>query len=432
MKLAQLISPGVNLAEEDIKFFRITQIAYLVGVVGHLMAIGLFWLIGVVEMVWFNVLISVPFFSLAYWLNRNGYLNLAFSLAFFELFVHQVLGTHFVGWDFGLQYWLIYLGALCFFNPHWSAGLRYAMLAVVSAALVWLFLYAQQPVYELPETLLKSRTISNLLMTLAIIALMINYFSRWAHEAEGRLRAEQQVTERQNLQLAEQRDALAVEQEKTSRLLGKVQSLFGQQVSEEVANELIKNPLETDSKVYDLSVMFLDIRDFTLFADSREPDDVARFQNKVFGELIDITREHHGVVLQILGDGIMAVFGAPVARTDHADQSVLAGQKMISRVAQLGRQGSIPTIRVGIGINSGRVVAGNVGNASRRFYSLTGKNVIIAARIEQLNKEHNSQMLVSANTWQNCSANTRRAGARALGPALLKGIEQPVEIFQVT
>jgi class 3 adenylate cyclase len=302
------------------------------------------------------------------------------------------------------------------------------MFLLVSFSLVGLYIFAQDGVYTLPPEELRARTISNLIIPLGVLGLLINYYSRSALSAEHRLQKEKQVTEQQNFLLAKQRDELSREQGKTTKLLDKIQSLFGQQVSEEVANELIHNPADFDSKQYDVSVMFVDIRDFSVFADSRSPNEVASFQNAVFGELIQVVRQHNGVVLQILGDGILAVFGAPVARDDHARFALLAGESMLERIEALGQSGAIPPIRIGIGVHSGPVLAGNVGNESRRFYSLTGKTVIIAARIEQLNKDYGSQFLASGATVS--SAGHRKNPVR-IGPMNLKGIEQPVEIFRL-
>jgi class 3 adenylate cyclase len=102
---------------------------------------------------------------------------------------------------------------------------------------------------------------------------------------------------------------------------------------------------------------------------------------------------------------------------------------MVERVEELGKEGSIPPVRVGIGINSGQVIAGNVGNAIRKFYSLTGKNVIIAARVEQLNKEYGSQILISQSVHDAIGGEGRTMGA--VGKVALKGIEQPVGIFRL-
>ena len=429
MRRVALMPPAIHIRDEDLKFFRITQIAYIVGLVGHTLAIGNFWSLGIREMVWFNGLISIPFFLVAFLINRRGHHNLAFSVAFCELFGHQVLGTYYLSWDSGIQYWLIYLAGLCFFNPLWSSRIRYPMFGLVSAGLVGLFFYAQEGVYALPADVLRFNTVSNLLIPLAVLGLLINYFSRSAHEAEQKLKKEKAVTEQQNLQLSKQHEALVIEQDKTARMLDKIQSLFGQQVSQEVARELIQSPSEIDSKTYDLTIMFLDIRDFTLFADSREPAEVARFQNIVFGELIEIVRANHGIVLQILGDGIMAVFGAPVVRTDHAENAIKAGYEMVQRVTELGDAGQIPSIKIGIGLNSGPVIAGNVGNESRRFYSLTGKNVIVAARIEQLNKEFDSQFLVSDSVYR--AQHGLTLAVEDLGDVVLKGIEQPVGVYRL-
>lgn len=225
-----------------------------------------------------------------------------------------------------------------------------------------------------------------------------------------------------------QRD-LGEEQLLTQSLLAKVETLFGQQVSAEVASEMLASETELESKACFVTVMFLDIRDFTLFAESREPAEVARFQNIVFGELIEIVRAHGGVVLQILGDGLMAVFGAPVAYPDHADRAVRAGLAATDRIASLGAEGRIPEIRVGIGLHSGDVIAGNLGNKARKFYSLTGKTVIVAARVEPLNKKYGSQMLVTDSVWSHVSRNGYEAVE--IGDVRLKGIRDPVPLYRL-
>jgi len=135
------------------------------------------------------------------------------------------------------------------------------------------------------------------------------------------------------------------ERSRSYSLLQKIKTLFGQHVSTEVANELIsRNKLGSESKSYDATVMFLDIRDFTLFADSKPAIEVAAFQNIVFGEYINIVRENKGIVLQILGDGILAVFGAPIETLNHPHDAVNAGFKMIDKTKELSKEGIIPEI----------------------------------------------------------------------------------------
>jgi len=395
------------VSEENERFFVITQVAYLIGFTGHTYAYFGFREFGILEGAWFNLFYSIPCFAVAFALNWLGKHNLAFSLAFMELVLHQVMATYYLGWDFGAHFWLIYLAGLVFFNPSWKPKLQVGLLALILGSYVYLYLYHQVGLYQVNEAAKSWNRLSSALATIMIISLLINYYSRAANKAETRLKAEK---------------------EKTSALLRKVEALFGQQVSEEIALELISNEIDFSSRQYDVSVLFLDIRDFTVFADAHEPDAVARFQNTVFGELIPIVKAHQGVVLQILGDGIMAVFGAPVADAGHAQKSVAAALNMLESVETLVAKGSIPPTRLGIGINSGQVIAGNVGNAARKFYSLTGKNVIIAARLEQLNKPLKSQLLISEHTYRQLN---RPPKADFVGKQALKGIEEDVGVYRL-
>ena len=235
--------------------------------------------------------------------------------------------------------------------------------------------------------------------------------------------------EAQHTLLEEQHTALEDEQSKTQKMLEKIETLFGQQVSKEIAKELVTFEGEIDSKLYEVTVMFLDIRDFTVFADSRAPEEVATFQNVVFGELLDIIRRFKGITNQILSDGIMAVFGAPVTTTDHASNAVAAGYAILNKIKELTDEGKIPPIRLGIGLNSGKVIAGNIGNASRKQYSLTGSTVIIAARIEQLNKKYHSQFLVSEEVYKALGHEDYQMIEH--GEVKLKGIEEAVGIYQL-
>jgi class 3 adenylate cyclase len=269
----------------------------------------------------------------------------------------------------------------------------------------------------------------NAMSLMILVPLLINYFANATLRAENKLKDEKEITEQQNVQLTRQHNALVKEQDKTSRLLKKIESLFGQQVSREVAQEMINSETEIDSKIMDVTVMFLDIRDFTVFADSREPQEVARFQNIVFSSLIDIVNEYKGVVSQILGDGIYAMFGAPVPDQDHVRNAVNAGYDMIKKIKELGENGSIPRIRIGIGLNTGKVMAGNVGNETRKSYSLAGSNVIIAARIEQLNKQYNSQFLVSGSVFE--KINEPGLEYENLGKKSLKGIEKDISVYKL-
>jgi class 3 adenylate cyclase len=225
-------------------------------------------------------------------------------------------------------------------------------------------------------------------------------------------------------------NTIKFEKNRSETLLEKIRTLFGQHVSKDIANKLISKDLdETESAAFDVTIMFLDIRDFTVFADSRAPKEVENFQNKVFGEFINIVRANKGMVNQVLGDGILAIFGAPIVNETHASDAVKAGFEMIEKVRQLGKLGEIPEVKVGIGLHSGKIVAGEVGNEFRKFYSVAGSNVIIASRIEQLNKALDSQFLISEAV--NERIKYQDISSTFHGKKELKGLAESVGIYQL-
>ena len=136
-----------------------------------------------------------------------------------------------------------------------------------------------------------------------------------------------------------------------------------------------------------------------------------------------------GVILQALGDGIMAVFGAPIESKTHSQDGVNAGFQMLEMVEDLAFTGEIPETTLGIGLHTGKVIAGEVGNETRKFYILSGSNVIIAARIEQLNKKFGSQFLVSKDLFS--QIDNQHLKSKYLGEQVLKGISNPVDIYQL-
>lgn len=397
-----------GLDQRDRHFYQITNAAYWFGVFGHGGGVFMFWWMGMPEMALFNLAFSTPAFAFAIFLNKRGRLSLAFAFAFAELLLHQVLTTYYLGWEIGAHFYIIYLAGLIFFNPRWNRNIQYSLLAFVSIVYVGIYFAFQEPVYGLPEDLV---TVVNITVAVSVIiatSLLINYFAKTTYSSEQNLIREKALTQ---------------------RLLDRVKGLFGQQISREIASEMIETEDDLEARNFEATVMFMDIRGFTVLADSRTPQEVAEFQNTVFGAWIETIQEHHGVVLQLLGDGIMAVFGAPKVDPGHARNAVQAGYKILDRIRELFESGHIPRIRIGIGLHSGTIVAGNIGNETRKAYSLTGKNVIIAARIEPLNKQFNSQFLVSESVIQACAGDQYEA--EDLGEVELKGIEQPVRIIKL-
>ncbi len=216
---------------------------------------------------------------------------------------------------------------------------------------------------------------------------------------------------------------------KTAEEKQQVIQLFGQQVSEPVVAELLRHPDHAGGVLRRVTVLFLDIRDFTPMVGSRKPEEVVAFLNTMFGTLIPIVEKQGGIVNQFLGDGFMATFGAPVPDERHAAHAVEAALGMQSAVERMSRDGVIPMTRIGIGVHTGEAVTGNIGAGARKQYSVTGNAVILASRIEQLNKVYKTSVLISGNTWS--EIDHRALFTESLGTVILKGCSDPVVIYKL-
>jgi class 3 adenylate cyclase len=179
----------------------------------------------------------------------------------------------------------------------------------------------------------------------------------------------------------------------------RIKSLLNQQLSGAVADELLASKDEQEVERRFVCIMFLDIRDFTPFAEKRKPEEIIKYQNQVFGFMIDTVNKHNGIINQIMGDGFMATFGAPVSTDNDCKQAYLAANEIIMSVKEKSKNKEIPPTRVGIGLHAGYVVAGNVGTPERKQYSITGNTVILAARLEQLNKEFGTSLVMSREVY---------------------------------
>lgn len=209
------------------------------------------------------------------------------------------------------------------------------------------------------------------------------------------------------------------------RILG----VFGQHVSPEVVERLVQGRTEVKSELRHVCVMFLDIRNFTTFSESKSPAEVVDYLNTLFESTIDVVTEHHGIVNKFLGDGFMAIFGAPIDEKESSTAAVSAALDIVTRIERLVTEGKIPPTRVGIGLHAGNAVVGNIGSAQRKEYTVIGDVVNVAARIEALNKELDSSVLVSGEVWSACRRSDVEAIAR--DSIVIRGRTQPVFIWQL-
>ena len=208
-----------------------------------------------------------------------------------------------------------------------------------------------------------------------------------------------------------------------------IRTLFGQQVSPEVMQVILDQNGVLAPRHSKVSIMFLDIRNFTLYADTHSPEEVIAYQSTFFGIVAKVIQEYGGIVNQFLGDGCMITFGAPLALNNPADQAVRAGLVILQTVEEACRAQIIPPTAIGIGIQTGDAVVGNIGTDARQQYNITGKVVIQAARIEQLNKEYGSQMLISQDVINELLV--LPDGTKQLGVVHLKGIAEDVQLWQL-
>ena len=217
-------------------------------------------------------------------------------------------------------------------------------------------------------------------------------------------------------------NALKVTEEKE-----KVLETFGRHVSPEIALQLINKGGE--SLEVHASVMFLDIRNFSTFAEKKTPAQVIAFLNSVFEPMIDIINKHEGIINKFLGDGFMAVFGAPIANEKSANLAVSSAHKILSTLNKNIELGYHEKAEIGIGIHSGDIITGNLGSESRTEYTIIGDTVNLAARIESLNKEFNSQILVSEQTAR--EAQLQLNEYEIFENTLVKGRVEPVKIIKL-
>jgi class 3 adenylate cyclase len=215
------------------------------------------------------------------------------------------------------------------------------------------------------------------------------------------------------------------------RLRDQQRELFRKFATAEVAEELLSTGFALGGKHVDATVMFSDIRSFTGLAESLPPAETIDLLNSYYTLMFDAIGGHGGIVNQMLGDGLMALFGAPLPHADHAERAVRAGLEMLELVAgfnrEQGAQGK-PEIRIGIGIASGRVIAGYTGTQRRVTYTCVGDTVNLAAHLEAHTKILGQPILIDEHTRAGLSSAVR---VEDQGPVQFKTRGQPVRVYSV-
>lgn len=212
----------------------------------------------------------------------------------------------------------------------------------------------------------------------------------------------------------------------------RLRGLFKRYVDDRVIERILEKPdLALEGECRQISVLFSDIRDFTGRSESMGPEELVDLLNRYFELMVDAIQSSKGMVDKFIGDGIMAVFGAPLDDRDSAFNATLAALRMQVALRELNLElesENRPPIKIGVGVHTGEAVVGNIGSPERLEYTAIGDVVNTASRIEGLNKKYGTSILISEETFQ---ALEGRIPADALDETLLKGKTRPIKIYQV-
>lgn len=219
------------------------------------------------------------------------------------------------------------------------------------------------------------------------------------------------------------------ELERNQRFIRKV---FGRYLSEEIVTNLLEHPegLDLGGVKRKVTVLMADIRGFTTIAEQLPPERVVRLLNNYLGTMSDIIMQYNGTVDEFIGDAILAIFGAPITREDDTDRAVRCALEMMAamdEINQRNRRENLPEIEMGISLNTGPVVAGNIGSEKRTKYGVVGNTVNQTARIEE--QCGAGKILISEGTLKDCKSFLSIGHSKTIKA---KGILKAIRIFELT
>ncbi len=213
----------------------------------------------------------------------------------------------------------------------------------------------------------------------------------------------------------------------------RVKRLFSRYVSKDVYQQLLASPSEArlGGQRREMTVLFSDMRGFTTLSESGEAEDLVRQLNQYFTRMVEVVFAHRGTIDKFVGDMVMALYGAPLDDPDHADHAVQTALAMVRELAQLNRLWAVEgraALDIGIGINTGEMIAGNIGSDTIMSYTVIGDNVNLGARLESLNKDFGTRILISEATRRQLKGTY---DIRPLGEVMVKGKTRAVQVYEV-
>jgi adenylate cyclase len=214
----------------------------------------------------------------------------------------------------------------------------------------------------------------------------------------------------------------------------KIRKTFSQYLSPDVIGLIEKDPqkyIRPGGEIKELTVMFTDIRGFTTISEGLTPDELVNLLNEYLGAMTDIVFANQGTLDKYIGDAIMAFWGSPYPQEDHAVRACNCALQMVRSLVKLNAKWQAegrPPISIGIGLNTGLLNVGNMGSAKRLSWTVMGDNVNLASRLEGINKQYHTQIVISEATYRKVPD---RFVCRELDKIRVKGKHQPVNIYEL-
>ena len=207
---------------------------------------------------------------------------------------------------------------------------------------------------------------------------------------------------------------------------------FGRYLSDEIVKQILETPngLDMGGKKRNVTIMMVDLRGFTTLSEQMEPYALVDMLNHYLEEMTVIVEKRNGTLIEILGDGILVVFGAPIYTDTHAADAVAAAIEMISKMDDVNnwnKQKNYPSLNIGVGINTGDAIIGNIGSLKRTRYNIIGKNVNLCGRIESYTV--GGQIFISTSTKREINTDLQIKSEHIIFP---KGIDEAITLIHVT
>ncbi|MFB0527409.1 MAG: adenylate/guanylate cyclase domain-containing protein [bacterium] len=210
-----------------------------------------------------------------------------------------------------------------------------------------------------------------------------------------------------------------------------IRDTFGKYVSKQVAEAILNGRLQLGGERKRATVLISDVRNFTAMSEKLPPEEVVDFLNEYFSEMVSVVTKYEGTLDKFIGDALLAVFGAPIAHPDDARKAVFAALEMQEKLKEFNKKRVMKgknEIRIGIAVHTGNLVAGNIGSEVRMEYTVIGDTVNLTSRLEPLNKQFGTQILISESTYREVKDDIE---VREIPAVELRGKEEKVKVYDV-